>query len=279
MTYQEAFEQAIGSLPLSVRGGDSCLFDLSLLFERAFGQSRYRLPLIGQEHADETACTAFFRLCTHYADGEPLQYLLGEWEFYGLPFEVGEGVLIPRPDTETLVETALELLRGVTSPVVADLCAGSGCVAAAIAHMRPDARVLALELSDAAFPYLARNLARNGGRVEALHCNVLEPPALPLLDLVVSNPPYIPAAEMETLQLQVRHEPEMALYGGTDGYDFYRALPVLYRPLLRDGGSIAFEVGYNQAEQVSALLAEAGYQCPQIRNDLAGIARVVFAAK
>ena len=110
---------------------------------------------------------------------EPLQYLLGEWEFFGLPFFVGEGVLIPQPDTETLVETALGLMEGTPSPVVADLCAGSGCVGISIAHMRPDARVYALELSEAAFPYLARNIERNGAPVEALLCDALAPPALP----------------------------------------------------------------------------------------------------
>lgn len=258
---------------------DSCAFDVSLLFEHVMGVSRYRLPLVGQNPADGDKAAEFLNLCGRYAKGYPLQYLIGEWEFYGLPFKVGEGVLIPRPDTEILVETALELLKGRESPVVADLCAGSGCVAAAIAHKRPDAHVFALELSEAAFPYLRENIVRNRVKVQAIQCDVFAPPTLPPLDLVVSNPPYIPRSEMETLQKQVTFEPKMALFGGEDGYEFYRRLPLLYRPLLKSGGVLAFETGYDQAQKVSGMLLAAGYEKTGIRKDLAGIERVVFGQK
>lgn len=267
--YNKAYREHSGA-PAEERA-----FDLSLLFEHCFGISRYRLPIVGGKPADGAKASAFFALYERYMAGEPLQYLLGEWAFYGLPFAVGEGVLIPRQDTETLVETALSLLKDTPAPRVADLCAGSGCVAIAISHERSDARVFALELSDAALPYLTANIARNSASVEPLQCDVLAPSPLPPLDLVVSNPPYIPRNEMETLQLQVTHEPKMALAGGEDGYDFYRALPAIYRPLLKSGGALAFEVGYNQAETVAALLADAGYAEICITNDLAGIARVV----
>ncbi len=258
---------------------DSCAFDVSLLFEHVMGVSRYRLPLVGQTPADADKAAEFLALCGRYADGYPLQYLIGEWEFFGLPFQVGEGVLIPRPDTEILVETALELLKDRKDPVVADLCAGSGCVAAAIAHKRPDAQVFALELSEAAFPYLCENIAHNQVEVQAIRCDVFAPPELPPLDLAVSNPPYIPRSELETLQRQVTFEPEMALLGGEDGYDFYRRLPGIYCDLLKPGGAIAFETGYNQARNVSGLLLAAGYEKIGIRKDLAGIERVVFGQK
>ena len=158
MTLQMAYQNAYASLGPDL--SEDAEFDLSCLFEHIFGAPR-RAPGNSAREADSAKLAAFNALAARYKAGEPLQYLLGMWEFYGLPFEVGPGVLIPRPDTETLVETALRLLKGTAAPAVADLCAGSGCIAAAIAHARPDARVYAVELSDAAFPYLVRNLARN----------------------------------------------------------------------------------------------------------------------
>ncbi|MCI8493029.1 MULTISPECIES: peptide chain release factor N(5)-glutamine methyltransferase [Anaerotruncus] len=277
MTLQMAYQNAYASLGPDL--SEDTAFDLSCLFEHIFGVPR-RAPSNGAREADSAKLAAFHGLVARYKAGEPLQYLLGMWEFYGLPFEVGPGVLIPRPDTETLVETALRLLKGAAAPAVADLCAGSGCVAAAIAHARPDAHVYAVELSDAAFIYLVRNLARNApGNTKAIRGDVFAPPPLPPLDLIVSNPPYITRAEMETLSPQVRREPEMALLGGEDGLDFYRALPRACLPLLRPGGYIAFEVGYTQADAVADLLRQNGYQSCAAARDLAGIRRVVYARR
>lgn len=255
---------------------DSCAFDLSVLFEHVLGVSRYRLPIVGDQPASEQKAKEFLHLCDRYTDGYPLQYLIGEWEFYGLRFKIGEGVLIPRPDTELLVETALKLIQSKHNPVIADLCAGSGCVAAAIAHERPDARVYALELSEQAFSYLTENIVINDVQVHAVPCDVFDPPPLPPLDLVVSNPPYIPDCEMRTLQKQVTFEPKMALYGGEDGYDFYRQLPKIYAPRLTSKGAIAFETGYNQAQNVANLLSDSQFCNIKIEKDLAGIERVVY---
>lgn len=278
MTLEDLYRAARQSCPSNAQE-DSCAFDLSLLFEHVMGVSRYRLPIVRKQPADDRKAADFLALCKRYAQGYPLQYLIGEWEFFGLPFKVGEGVLIPRPDTEILVETALQLIKDRQAPVVADLCSGSGCVAVAIAHERPDAAVYALELSPQAFPYLTENIARNNVSVQALRCDVLIPPPLPALDLVVSNPPYIPRCEMQTLQNQVTFEPEMALSGGEDGFDFYRRLPAVYHPLLSPRGAIAFETGYNQARQVAHLLSENGYHDVKIQKDLAGIERVVSGCK
>lgn len=280
MTVLQLYQTAYQTVLQNAQEPDSCAFDLSCLLEQVFGFDRFHLPSRGNQEASPTQAEQFQTLCARYLTGEPLQYLLGEWEFFGLPFSVGEGVLIPRPDTETLVETGLSLLRGTLSPVIADLCAGSGCVGIALASQRPDATVYALERSEQAFGYLQTNIEKNRAQgVRPLLCDVLSPPALPLLDFVVSNPPYIPRHEMETLQPQVKHEPWMALFGGEDGYDFYRALPALYLPHLKPGGAIAFEVGYNQAEQVSGLLAAAGYTGVGVEHDLSGIARVVYGRK
>lgn len=277
MTYNEIYKQALEITKDSTQ--DSRLFDISCLLEHVFGFDRYHLPAVGTQSVDKPKEFAFFSLCRRYAAGEPLQYLIGEWEFYGLSFYVGEGVLIPRADTETLVETTLDCLRDIEKPVIADLCAGSGCISVAIAKQRPDAEVFALELSAQAFPYLAKNITRHQTGVRAIQCDVLHPPELPMLDLLVSNPPYIRAGDLSELQEQVRHEPEMALNGGTDGLYFYRSIPPLYQDLLKTDGILAFEVGYDQAQEVSALLQSFGYRDIQTRNDLAGICRVVYARR
>ncbi len=274
MTLQEVWQKAAPRGP-SDPLEDSCSHDLALLFESVFSVPRSRLPLEGQTRADPMQIAQFESFVQRYHRGEPLQYILGEWEFFGLPFSVGKGVLIPRYDTETLVQAGAGLLKGVSRPVIADLCAGSGCVGVALASLCPDAQVFALELSPDAFPYLAHNVQQMGGRVKPIRCDVLHPPALPPLDLVICNPPYIPQYEMETLDANVKQEPFMALCGGTDGYDFYRALPSLYLPLLKPGGAIAFEVGYDQAQQVTHLLESAGYREIAIYPDLAGISRAV----
>lgn len=248
--------------------------DISLLMEELCGADRFALPLRGGQEVPEDQERAFFALLARWMDGEPLQYLLGKWEFYGLPFYVGPGVLIPRQDTETLAEAAISFLKGLESPVATDLCSGSGCLAAAIA-CHTGAQVYALELSEKALPYLRKNIAALALPVTVLHCDVFAPPPLPPLDLVVSNPPYIPRDKLETLDANVRYEPEMALCGGGDGLDFYRRLPGLYRPFLKPGGGMMLETGYNQARTVAGLMDAAGYRDIRILRDLPGIERVV----
>ena len=178
---------------------------------------------------------AFVALCGRRAAGEPLQYLVEEWEFFGLPFAVGPGVLIPRPETELLVEAALEKLEGKTAPAVADLCSGSGCIAVAVAKNLSGAKVTAVELSEKALPYLKKNVAANAAAVEVVQGSVLEADLLAgrSFDMILSNPPYISDEEMAQLQPEVRKEPEMALWGGSDGLTFYSALPGICYPLLK----------------------------------------------
>lgn len=278
-TYVQIYRHALSILSYHCEDIEALQYDLSCLFSHIFSLNRYDLALKGDLVPQKEAVEAFRCLLERYIDGEPLQYLIGQWEFYGLPFEVGPGVLIPRPDTETLVEFALSFLKDATNPAVADLCSGSGCVAISIAHLRPDADVFALELSGDAFAYLEKNLEHNHVSVTCIQCDVLSPPKLPPLDLIVSNPPYISAQDMAALQKQVRYEPALALAGGTDGCDFYRALPQLYAPFLKPGGAIAFEVGYDQAATVAGLLAQAGYHSVHVHNDLSGIGRVVSGIK
>ena len=205
--------------------------------------------------------------------GEPLQYILGEWTFFGRPFAVGEGVLIPRADTETLVETAISAAKPIKNPRIADLCAGSGCIAVTLS-LELGVRVDAYEKSDAAFSYLTKNIAKNGADVNAIQYDVLNAPDKKY-DLIVSNPPYLTKEDMANLQKEVSFEPEMALYGGDDGLDFYRAIAARWKDTLNPGGMLFYEVGAGQAEEVSAILAKNGFTGICTYKDLCGIIRVV----
>lgn len=215
--------------------------------------------------------------------GEPLQYILGEWEFYGLPFYVGEGVLIPRQDTETLVETAVQFLRerpGVSG--AADLCAGSGCVGITLAKLT-GIPVKLLELSELALGYLRRNIALNGAEelCEAMHADVLSDDTaagMPQLDLIVTNPPYLTAQDMRELQPEVTHEPETALFGGDDGLDYYRRMVPLWGAKLNPGGMLAAEIGMGQHGDVTRIFEENGLRAG-FEKDLCGVIRVIYGIK
>ncbi len=205
--------------------------------------------------------------------GEPLQYILGEWEFWGLPFRVGRGVLIPQPDTERLVECALEQIRGVEAPKVLDLCSGSGCVAISLAHERPDAEVTAVELYDSAFLYLEENIRLNGVGVKAVRYDVLtRPVGFEKYDLIVSNPPYISKAEAETLSAEVMAEPHEALFGGDDGLLFYRAINDMWLPLLKPDAAALLEIGWRQAAEVKGIFKD---RLLSVEKDYCGCDRVV----
>ena len=211
--------------------------------------------------------------------GEPLQYLLGEWEFWGLPFKVGEGVLIPQPDTEILVEQALEAVKDIAAPKILDLCAGSGCVGVALAHELTNASVTAVELYDDAFGYLERNIRLNSVGVTAVKADVLSEPPESLRtewDLIVSNPPYISPDEREQLSAEVLFEPEQALFAEENGLKFYRAIAEYWLPLLKEGGILALEIGYRQAEAVRGILFPFE---TEVHTDYGGNDRVITLVK
>lgn len=211
---------------------------------------------------------------------EPLQYLLGGWEFLGLPLRVGPGVLCPRADSETVCETAAGLLRGAEAPVVLDLCAGTGCLGLGLRSLVPGARVTCVEKSGDAMRYLRANTAGSG--VAAVQADVFayhRTLAAGSVDLILSNPPYLTAAEMANLMPETAREPAMALDGGPDGLDFYRAILRDYRAALRPGGWLVLEIGYAQAAAVQALAAAHAWQDITCRQDLGGNDRVVAARK
>ncbi len=207
--------------------------------------------------------------------GEPLQYILGEWEFFGLPFLVGEGVLIPRPDTEILVEKALEFLKDKPSAKVLDLCAGSGCISVAVAK-NSNCEVTAVELSCTAYSYLQKNIEYNNAKVTAINADILKG-VKGQFDLILSNPPYIRTKELDSLSVEVQKEPRLALDGGEDGLNFYRNIAEIYKSNLAPNGKLMLEIGYDQRKSVTSILEEAGYKNIVCYKDYGGNNRVILA--
>ena len=210
--------------------------------------------------------------------GEPLQYILGEWEFYGLPFKVGKGVLIPRQDTELLVDIAKEFLSNFPEgESVLDLCAGSGCIGISLAKYC-NAEAVLVEKSPEAFEYLRRNIALNG--VEEKCGAVLGDcfDEYGEFSAIVSNPPYLTISDMKNLQREVRFEPELALYGGDDGLDYYRRMLKVHAKNLKKNGLFAVEIGIGEERAVMEIFRENGLE-PSCEKDLNGIYRVVYAIK
>ena len=247
----------------------------------AAGKTRQQLLRDGQLYVPPVVEEQVRSLVQRHLAGEPVAYLIGEWEFYGLPLDISESVLIPRPDTETLAEAAIGWLRQQEAPRVLDLCAGSGCLGLAIASQAPGARVVLGELSDGALRICRQNIRRNGltGRVTAMQLDALRPPLQRLgdFDCIVSNPPYIPSGDIPGLDVSVRdYEPHMALDGGADGLDFYRAICAHWRSVLHPGSRLCFEVGIGQADDVLRLMRSVGFGDLEILPDPAGIPRVVL---
>ena len=213
--------------------------------------------------------------------GEPVAYLIGEWEFYGLTLDVTPDVLIPRMDTEVLAERAILLARAAGEGArVLDLCAGSGCVGLAVAANVPTCRVVLADISEAALKICKGNVRRNelNARVTCVQADALQKPDAALwdFDVIACNPPYIPTGDLAGLDVSVRdYEPRSALDGGADGLDFYRAIAARWGSALRLGGSLLFEVGINQAMDVAALLERSGFEDIQSTQDTQGIPRVV----
>ena len=245
----------------------------------AAGKSREELSRDGRLYVPAAVEQQVERLAQRHLAGEPVAYLIGEWEFYGLPLDISESVLIPRPDTEVLVEQALSRLQGVSEPRILDLCAGSGCVGLALAKHLSGSRVVLGELDEGALRICRQNIRRNDltGRVVSLQMNALEKPPAHLgeFDAIVSNPPYIPDGDIAGLDVSVRdYEPHLALRGGEDGLDFYRAICAQWRTALRADGRLLFEVGIGQADDVLRIMRSCGFGDVEITPDLNGIPRV-----
>ena len=231
-------------------------------------------------YAPEEICELAQSFVRRRVAGEPMPYILGEWDFYGMTLTVTPDVLIPRMDTEVLVDAALHVLVGrKMNARILDLCSGSGCIGCALAHELPAARVVMVDISDEALTVSKENLRRNHqNRTICLKADALAKPPMGIgtFDLIVSNPPYVASMDILTLDSSVRdYEPLGALDGGEDGLMFYRAIIRHWTQILRPGGWLMFEVGEDQADAVMALMKEEKYTDVTALEDTAGIRRVV----
>lgn len=244
---------------------------------------KHRAWLIAHAQDEFGGCTAmgYAALIDRRYAGEPIQYITGECEFYGLPFRVTPAVLIPRPETEHLVEKAIELNRGFPARVrILDVGTGSGAIAIALARALPAAHITAIDLSSQALEIAAFNAQRNGvaERIRFLEGDLLSPVVDEHFDLIVSNPPYVPLTDRPTLAVEVReHEPTLALFSGDDGLNVYRRLIPASAHALSSGGSLALEIGCGQSEAIRDLLAASGFHEIAFTPDLQGIPRVASA--
>ena len=262
------------------RGVASARLDAELLLGEILKLDRVALYTHHDQPLARPELAAFRALIQRRLAGEPVAYLVGRKEFFSLSLRVDGRVLIPRPETEGVVEAVLAQLAGVASPRVADIGTGSGAIAIAVAHERPDARVVAIDRSADALAVARENVAAHGVVVELLEGDLLAPLAAagvaPPYDAIASNPPYIRDQDFASLPPEVRREPRGALLAGADGLSVLRRLIDGAPPLLADGGALILEIGAGQAEAVTALARAAGYGEVRVRRDLAGIERVVI---
>ena len=236
-------------------------------------------------YASEDTVKRSMEYCGRMLAGEPLAYIMGKWSFYGLDLTVTPDVLIPRDDTMAVVELALSRKECMpANPRVLDLCTGSGCIGLAIASQWKDARVTLADLSLQALKIAKKNVTELHltGRVSCMQADATQPANrfLGQFDLLISNPPYITGEEMQELQRSVRdYEPHMALYGGEDGLDFYRAIAANYTSAIKPGGYLALEFGMGQEDAVCWILESYDYELLRLRKDAGGITRAVLARK
>ena len=234
-------------------------------------------------YAGEEVCDKVERAVKRLLKGEPLAYVLGEWEFYGLPLYVNENVLIPRDDTVAVASLAIKQAIFLPSdPRVLDLCTGSGCIGLAVASRIKDARVTLADISKDALAVAKKNIARHNltGRVSCMQVDAMKPvPAfLGKFDMIISNPPYITDAEMPELQDSVKlYEPHLALCGGADGLDFYRSIAVNFSAALKPGGFLCLEFGEEQGDDICRILEENGYTILERSRDYNDTERAVLA--
>ena len=245
------------------------------------GKSREELARDGGLYVSPELERQVRSLVDRHLAGEPVAYLIGEWEFYGLPLDISPDVLIPRPDTEVLAGQAIEYIQTLGECRVLYLGAGSGCIGLAVASQVPQARVVLGEYSDAALKVCRQNIRRSGlsGRVVPIQADAREKPerALGEFQCIVSNPPYIPHDDIAGLDTSVKdYAPHLALDGGEDGLDFYQTISGKWKDALVPGGRLYFEVGIGQADSVLRIMRAQGFGDIQVVKDLHDIPRVVF---
>lgn len=257
-------------------------FEASVLLCHFLDLSKERQLLGGEMEMEEEKVEALHGALKKRLGGMPLQYLVGRWEFMGLPFLVQPGVLIPRGDTEVLVEWAVEEIQKAGREVsVLDLCCGSGCIGIATAAFCKNAKVQLWDISREALAVACKNIEQNGlkERVKCKKADALHPEGEELFDYILCNPPYLTKEDMENLQREVAFEPELALYGGEDGLLFYREICAQFFPHLHTGGKLYFEGGATQKEQIAKIMEESGFCDLVTYKDYGGKFRVICGKK
>lgn len=245
----------------------------------ATGKSASKMP---DHTVKESEKRILHELMKRRLDHEPLQYIIGEWDFYEKTFAVGDGVLIPRQDTETLVEKCIAENKEKSDLTVIDLCAGSGCIGLTLENRLNVSKLIMIEKSEAAFDYLKRNSDNFGSGAELLLGDIFDDAVikdLPKADLITCNPPYLSVDDMlpKNLQPEVAYEPFEALYGGQDGLDYYSRIARAYKDVLKKDGKMYLEIGMGQEQEVMTALIQNGYTNVRKHKDLAGVYRVITA--
>jgi release factor glutamine methyltransferase len=282
VTYRDVFADTVRRLESA--GVDDAPFNAAELMGSVLGADcrSSRFAQLMEETAEPEKLTALDSLTDRRISGEPLQYIIGEWEFYGVPIKVGRGVLIPRQDTEALIDITAVKWRGKKSLTVIDLCSGSGCIACALAKTLDCEKIICVEKSEQAAEYLKENLALNHVSADVIIGDVTDPDIIstvPQADIIICNPPYLSDEDMADLQQEVTYEPREALYGGADGLEFYRSITRLWKDKLRSGAMLCYEIGIGQEDDVMLMLIRHGLTNVRCREDLRGIVRCVFGFK
>lgn len=284
MKYNQLYRHIIDILTKA--GNDSPAFDAMCLFENQFNMNRHSLIMQGDKEAPEKESEHLIQLANKRATGYPLQYLIGKWDFMDCEFFVGDGVLIPREDTSVVVQLCIDKIKAIYGEKpqlkILDLCAGSGAISIALAKEFSESDITALELSDKAMKYLTKNISHNQcDNVKAVYGDVFKSYTdfAEDFDVIISNPPYIISDEIKTLQTEVHHEPILALDGGTDGYDFYRAIIKHWSEKLKNNGILVFELGEGQYSTVEKLMLEKGFTDIKCAYDIQEIERGIGGVK
>jgi release factor glutamine methyltransferase len=254
--------------------------DAELLLMHLLKRSRAWLIAHNDELLADELSVSYTELLERRRKGEPIQYVTGETEFYGLQFLVTSDVLIPRPETEHLAEKVIELASDFDAPRIVDVGTGSGAIAVALAHKLPQASITATDISSRALALAEENAKRNGVAVRFLAGDLLEPVEGERFEIIVSNPPYVAMADRDSLDVEVReYEPALALFAGEDGLEIYHRLIPAAFDALTPGGFVVLEIGYGQSTAIADLLTSAGFECVEFVPDLQGISRVACARR
>lgn len=274
MTLSEAYNY--GVYFLSANGVDEADFKSLCLCCHCAGIKNNEYEI--HKNEDLIIMKKFADILWQIKSGEPLQYVIGRWDFYESEFHVGRGVLIPRPETEELTELVLDNAKRLCSPVVFDLCSGSGCIGISIAKALPSSTVYCVEKSEEALQYLLKN-AESISNVKVVNSDINYPSDIGNADIIVSNPPYIKSSDLSTLQSEVQFEPSMALDGGADGLDFYRIIAEKWNSNLKENGMLFLEIGEDQGEAVYEILEKQGFKEIEVIKDMYGNNRMVKSVK